>query len=146
MENGRSRLQQAQQDVEEVREIMLDNLNKANEREGKLGDLENRADQLLEQSKVFSKTANQVKQKKQWENIKMKVILAIIVGVVDLKEKGVSRLQQLQMDVEETTNIMENYTKAIAHNIRLDLDAVDERDDALNENSKVFSKTANQLK
>ncbi|XP_058231577.1 vesicle-associated membrane protein 5 [Hemibagrus wyckioides] len=82
MENGRSRLQQAQQDVEEVREIMLDNLNKANEREGKLGDLENRADQLLEQSKVFSKTANQVKQKKQWENIKMKVILAIIVGVV----------------------------------------------------------------
>lgn len=35
--------------MEEVREIMLDNLNKANEREGKLGDLENRADQLLEQ-------------------------------------------------------------------------------------------------
>ncbi|MCI4392430.1 hypothetical protein PGIGA_G00145750 [Pangasianodon gigas] len=82
MENGRSRLQQAQQDVEEVREIMLENLNKANEREGKLGDLENRADQLLEQSKVFSKTANQVKQKKQWENMKMKVILAVIVGVV----------------------------------------------------------------
>lgn len=48
-ENGHSRLQQAQQDVEEVREIMLDNLNKASEREGKLGDLENRADQLLEQ-------------------------------------------------------------------------------------------------
>ncbi|MCJ8746666.1 hypothetical protein PDJAM_G00144250, partial [Pangasius djambal] len=82
MENGRSQLQQAQQDVEEVREIMLENLNKASEREGKLGDLENRADQLLEQSKVFSKTANQVKQKKQWENMKMKVILAVIVGVV----------------------------------------------------------------
>ncbi|XP_026796006.3 vesicle-associated membrane protein 5 [Pangasianodon hypophthalmus] len=82
MENGRSQLQQAQQDVEEVRVIMLENLNKASEREGKLGDLENRADQLLEQSKVFSKTANQVKQKKQWENMKMKVILAVIVGVV----------------------------------------------------------------
>lgn len=50
-ENGQSRLQQAQQDVEEVREIMLDNLNKASEREGKLGELENRADQLLEQVK-----------------------------------------------------------------------------------------------
>lgn len=82
MENGRSRVQQARQDVEEVREIMLENLNKANEREGKLGDLENRADQLLEQSKVFSKTANQVKQKKQWENMRLKVILAVIGGVI----------------------------------------------------------------
>ncbi|XP_026997698.2 vesicle-associated membrane protein 5 [Tachysurus fulvidraco] len=82
MENGRSQLQQAQQDVDEVRDIMLENLTKASEREGKLGDLENRADQLLEQSKVFSKTANQVKQKKQWEHMRMKVILAVIVGVV----------------------------------------------------------------
>lgn len=48
-ENGQSRLQQAHQDVEEVRVIMLDNLNKASEREGKLGELENRADNLLEQ-------------------------------------------------------------------------------------------------
>ncbi|GAA6074791.1 vesicle-associated membrane protein 5 [Tachysurus ichikawai] len=81
-ENGRSQLQRAQQDVDEVCDIMLKNVNKASEREGKLGDLENRADQLLEQSKVFSKTANQVKQKKQWENMRMKVILAVIVGVV----------------------------------------------------------------
>lgn len=36
------------------------------------------------QSKVFSKTATQVKQKKQWENMKLKVILAIIVGLVVL--------------------------------------------------------------
>ncbi|XP_053466472.1 vesicle-associated membrane protein 5 [Ictalurus furcatus] len=84
MENGHSRLQQAQQDVEEVREIMLDNLNKASEREGKLGDLENRADQLLEQSKVFSKTANQVKRKTQWENMRLKVILGVIIGVIVL--------------------------------------------------------------
>ncbi|KAF4074656.1 hypothetical protein AMELA_G00241880 [Ameiurus melas] len=82
MENGHGRLQQAQQDVEEVREIMLDNLTKASEREGKLGDLENRADQLLEQSKVFYKTANQVKKKTQWENMRLKVILGVIVGVV----------------------------------------------------------------
>lgn len=46
-ENGRSRLQQTQEEVEEVTVIMLDNLNKANERSGKLGELENRADQLL---------------------------------------------------------------------------------------------------
>lgn len=47
-ENGKSRLQQAQEDVEEVKHIMLDNLKKADERSGKLEDLEDRADQLLE--------------------------------------------------------------------------------------------------
>uniref|UniRef100_A0A8C5HZL6 V-SNARE coiled-coil homology domain-containing protein n=1 Tax=Gouania willdenowi TaxID=441366 RepID=A0A8C5HZL6_GOUWI len=41
-------LQQTQEEVEEVKVIMLDNLNKAKEREGKLGDLEDRANELLE--------------------------------------------------------------------------------------------------
>ncbi|XP_069022332.1 vesicle-associated membrane protein 5 [Embiotoca jacksoni] len=81
MENGKSRLQQTQEDVEEVRVIMLDNLNKADERTGKLGDLEDRADDLLEKSKTFEKTANQVKQKKRRDNKKMKVVF-IAVGVV----------------------------------------------------------------
>ncbi|XP_070760469.1 vesicle-associated membrane protein 5 [Enoplosus armatus] len=90
MENGKSRLQQAQEDVEEVKVIMLDNLNKADERSGKLDDLEDRADVLLEKSKTFEKTANQVKQKKMWENKKMKgvfigvgaVVMIVIVGLI----------------------------------------------------------------
>ncbi|XP_008282394.1 vesicle-associated membrane protein 5 isoform X2 [Stegastes partitus] len=48
MENGKSRLQQTQDDVEELKDIMLDNLNKADERNEKLGELENRAEDLLE--------------------------------------------------------------------------------------------------
>nr|XP_046242286.1 vesicle-associated membrane protein 5 [Scatophagus argus] len=80
MENGKSRLQQAQEDVEEVKVIMLDNLNKADERSDKLNDLEGRADVLLEKSKTFEKTTNQVKQRKRWENKKMKVVF-IAVGV-----------------------------------------------------------------
>lgn len=36
------------------------------------------------QSKVFSKTANQVKRKTQWENLRLKVILGVIVGVIVL--------------------------------------------------------------
>ncbi len=47
-ENGKNRLKQAQEDVEEVKIIMVDNLNKAEERSGKLEDLEDRADVLLE--------------------------------------------------------------------------------------------------
>ncbi|XP_071013027.1 vesicle-associated membrane protein 5-like isoform X2 [Oncorhynchus clarkii lewisi] len=89
-ENGKNRLQQAQKEVEEVKVIMLDNLNKADERSGKLGELENRADELLEKSKAFSKSAGRVKQQKWWEHMKMKVLLsgigfvvaAIIIGIV----------------------------------------------------------------
>ncbi|KAL6114729.1 vamp5 [Pungitius sinensis] len=81
MENGKNRLQQAQEDVEEVKVIMMDNLNKADERNGKLGELEDRADVLLAKSKAFEKTSVKVKQKKRWENKKMKVVF-IGVGVV----------------------------------------------------------------
>lgn len=81
MENGKSRLQQAQDDVEEVKVIMLDNLKKADERSDKLHDLEDRAEELQAKSKAFERTANQVKQKKRWENNKMKVVF-IVIGVV----------------------------------------------------------------
>ncbi|XP_056147468.1 vesicle-associated membrane protein 5 isoform X2 [Lampris incognitus] len=88
--NGRSRLQQAQEEVEEVKVIMLDNLNKADERSGKLGELENRADELLAKSKAFEKTTQKVKQKKRWESKKMKLVLAgvgvvvvvIVIGII----------------------------------------------------------------
>lgn len=80
--NGNSRLGEAQKDVEEVKGIMLDNLNKAEERSGKLKDLENRADDLLVKGKAFSKTATKVKQKKRWENIKYKVVIAAVATAV----------------------------------------------------------------
>ncbi|XP_041643893.1 vesicle-associated membrane protein 5 [Cheilinus undulatus] len=85
MENGKSRLEQVQEDVEEVKGIMLENLNKTEERGDKLEDLENRADVLLAKSKNFEKTANQVKQKKRWENRRMKVVfiaIGVAVGLV----------------------------------------------------------------
>lgn len=90
MENGKSRLQKTQEEVEEVKVIMLDNLNKADERAGKISDLEERADNLLLKSKGFEKTTVKVKQKKRWENQKMKVICmaigiavgAIIIGLI----------------------------------------------------------------
>ncbi len=34
------------------------------------------------QSELFSKTSTKVKQKKQWENMKYKVIIAAVVAVV----------------------------------------------------------------
>nr|XP_057925871.1 vesicle-associated membrane protein 5 isoform X1 [Doryrhamphus excisus] len=81
MQNGKSRLQQFQEEAEEVKDIMLDNLNKAEERSGKLGDLESRADELLQKSKAFEKKSNQVKETQRWKNKKMKVAF-IAAGVV----------------------------------------------------------------
>ncbi|RVE68879.1 hypothetical protein OJAV_G00096440 [Oryzias javanicus] len=80
MENGKSKLQKMQDDAEEVKVIMLDNLQKADERREKMSNLEDRADELLEQSKQFEKKTNTLRQQKWWENKRTKVFLAI--GVV----------------------------------------------------------------
>ncbi|CAB1320003.1 unnamed protein product [Coregonus sp. 'balchen'] len=77
-ENGKNRLQQAQEEVEEVKVIMLDNLYKADE------------------SKAFSKSAGKVKQQKWWEHMKIKVLLtgigvivaAIIIGIIVWSASG----------------------------------------------------------
>lgn len=39
--------------MEEIKVIMLDNMNKADERAGKLGELEDRADKLLEHVSLY---------------------------------------------------------------------------------------------
>ncbi|XP_024130509.1 vesicle-associated membrane protein 5 [Oryzias melastigma] len=80
MENGKSKLQQMQDDAEEVKVIMLDNLQKADERREKMSNLEDRADDLLEQSKQFEKKTNTLRQQKWWENKRAKVFLGIGVA------------------------------------------------------------------
>uniref|UniRef100_A0A1A8KTR3 Vesicle-associated membrane protein 5 n=1 Tax=Nothobranchius kuhntae TaxID=321403 RepID=A0A1A8KTR3_NOTKU len=83
MENGKSRLQQAQEEVEEVKEIMLDNLNKADERHNKLSDLEVQAEELMEKGKVFEKSTYKVKEQKRCQNQKTKrVLIGVSVGAV----------------------------------------------------------------
>ncbi|XP_061762974.1 vesicle-associated membrane protein 5 isoform X2 [Nerophis ophidion] len=79
--NGKSRLQQRQEEAEEVKDIMLNNLNKVDERSVKLGDLESRADDLLEKSRAFEKKTNQVKEAQWWKNKKTKIAI-IAFGVV----------------------------------------------------------------
>ncbi|KAM6943752.1 vesicle-associated membrane protein 5 [Lycodopsis pacificus] len=80
MENGKNRLQQAQEDVEEVKGIMMENMTKADERTDKLCDLEERAEHLLSKAVVFEKKTEKVKQQKRRENKKMKVVF-IGIGV-----------------------------------------------------------------
>uniref|UniRef100_A0A673LR68 V-SNARE coiled-coil homology domain-containing protein n=1 Tax=Sinocyclocheilus rhinocerous TaxID=307959 RepID=A0A673LR68_9TELE len=109
MENGQSSLRQAQQDVEDIKVIMLDNINKADERAGKLGELEDRADKLL--SEQFSKTSTKVKQKKRWENIKYKVIIAAVVAAVLL---GIIVAVAVSLSREDSKNTPEDTSAAQA--------------------------------
>ncbi|KAJ7305319.1 hypothetical protein JRQ81_011238 [Phrynocephalus forsythii] len=80
---GENSLQHCQREAEEVTEIMMENYSKVMEREGKLTELDERADELRNQSVAFSKTTKTLAQKKWWENMKYKVILgAVVAGVV----------------------------------------------------------------
>lgn len=109
VENGQSRLRQTQEDVEEIKVIMLDNMNKADERAGKLGELEDRADKLLEHCEKFAKTSTKVKQKKRWENIKYKVIIAAVVAAVVL---GIIVAVAVSFSGEDNKNKDTSATKA----------------------------------
>ncbi|KAI2664724.1 Vesicle-associated membrane protein 5 [Labeo rohita] len=100
-ENGQSRLRQAQEDVEEIKVIMLDNMNKVDERQEKLGELEDRADKLLEKSEQFSKTSTKVKQKKRWENMKYKIIVGAVVAAVVL---GIIVAVAVSLSSEDSNN------------------------------------------
>lgn len=81
MEDGKCRVQQMDNELEEVKKIMHDNLKKADERSGKLNDLEQQAEDLLEKGKVFEKKSSKIKKQKQMANKKMKFVF-IGIGVV----------------------------------------------------------------
>ncbi|KAF4072903.1 hypothetical protein AMELA_G00252810 [Ameiurus melas] len=78
------KLEETQRDVEEVKEIMVDNLNKAEERKEKLDDLDKRAAMLLNKSQSFRKQSKKVKQKKRKEYLKSKAGLIALVTVLAL--------------------------------------------------------------
>ncbi|XP_032646180.1 vesicle-associated membrane protein 5 [Chelonoidis abingdonii] len=77
-------LDQCQKETEEVTQIMLVNYSKVLDREAKLSDLDDRADELRNMSSSFSRTTKTVAQKKRWENRKYKIFLALVVVVVVL--------------------------------------------------------------
>ena len=64
--------------VQDVTNIMNQNINTVLEREGKLKDLEDRAEVLKEGSNQFEKSGLKLKKKMWWENMKMKIIIGVI--------------------------------------------------------------------
>ena len=77
-----NRVSALQGQVQEVTEIMTKNVESVIEREGKLEDLNERAELLAENAEQFKSNAKAIKKKTMWENMKMKIIIAVVAIVL----------------------------------------------------------------
>ena len=71
-----------QAEVEAVSDILKDNLKKAVERDGKLGALDERTDQLKEGALQFQKTSKQLETQMWQKNRTLKVMISVAVVLV----------------------------------------------------------------
>ena len=82
--------------VDEVVGIMRSNIDKVMERDGRLSELDSRAENLHHASVNFAQTGTRLRKKMWWENMKMKLILlailctviTIIIVVIVVETKG----------------------------------------------------------
>ena len=88
-------LEPLEQQVQEVAGIMKDNRDKALEREGKLSDLDARANNLHEAATKFNTNATAVKKKMWYENVKTKLcigastlFIVVIIIIIILHQLG----------------------------------------------------------
>ncbi|XP_066149348.1 synaptobrevin-1-like [Euwallacea fornicatus] len=77
-----SKLEQTQQQVNEVVGIMRVNVEKVLERDQKLTELDARADALQEGGKRFEQQAQKLKRKYWWKNLKMMIIIGVIAVIL----------------------------------------------------------------
>ena len=81
-QQSNSALEAARKQVDEVQGIMAANVEKVLEREGKLGQLGERAERLQEGSDQFQKATVRIKRKMWWDNMKMKLIIGGVAAVI----------------------------------------------------------------
>ncbi|XP_014857631.1 vesicle-associated membrane protein 8 [Poecilia latipinna] len=73
---------QVQSQVNEVKVILKDNINKVLERGDKIDDLIGKTDDLQASADSFQRTSTRVARKYWWKNIKMMIIIGVIVLIV----------------------------------------------------------------
>merc|ERR1712198_729471 len=79
---GNNRLDQTRAQVGEVVDIMRVNVEKVLERDSKLSELDQRADNLQEGASQFQTQATKLKRKYWWQNMKMMMIIGVIVAIL----------------------------------------------------------------
>uniref|UniRef100_A0A6B2G7H6 Synaptobrevin (Trinotate prediction) n=1 Tax=Myxobolus squamalis TaxID=59785 RepID=A0A6B2G7H6_MYXSQ len=80
-ENRASKLAETQENVNEVMGIMKQNIEVALERDNKMVDLESKAVNLEEGARSFQKTSVRVNRKMWLQNMKSKILVAVVVIV-----------------------------------------------------------------
>ncbi|CAD7700981.1 unnamed protein product [Ostreobium quekettii] len=79
-----SKVAAVQRKVDEVKNIMVENIEKVLERGEKIELLVDKTDDLRFQAEKFHKTGKHLRSKMWWQNFKMKIMLCIIIMVVIL--------------------------------------------------------------
>merc|ERR1711879_673339 len=77
-----TRLDVARLQVDQVTDIMRGNMSKIMEREGKLENLQSKADKLHSDSQMFQKSVIKVKRRAWLENMRTKLAVAGTVGIL----------------------------------------------------------------
>ncbi|KAL6472874.1 hypothetical protein MHYP_G00190620 [Metynnis hypsauchen] len=77
-----SKLNQVQEQVNDVKVILKDNINKVLERGERLDDLVGKTDDLQASADSFQRTSTRVSRKFWWKNMKMMIIIGVIVLVI----------------------------------------------------------------
>lgn len=79
---GNDNVTALQSQVQEVKGVMAQNIEKVIQRGERLDDLVDKTDELNAASATFQKTATRIRKKYWWKNTKMKIIIAIVVFII----------------------------------------------------------------
>ncbi|XP_062268886.1 vesicle-associated membrane protein 8 isoform X2 [Platichthys flesus] len=77
-----AKFDQVQGQVNEVKVILTDNINKVLERGDRLDELVRKTDDMQASADSFQKTSTRVARKYWWKNIKLMIIIGIIVLII----------------------------------------------------------------
>lgn len=77
-----AKLDHVQGQVNEVKVILKDNINKVLERGDRLDDLIGKTDDLQASADSFQRTSTRVARKYWWKNIKMMILIGVVVLVI----------------------------------------------------------------
>ncbi|KAI3383655.1 hypothetical protein SNEBB_009243 [Seison nebaliae] len=79
---GNDQLEQMKNQVDQVKGIMANNINKVIERGDQLDDLQNRADDMQNGAVKFRSNASRVRRKMWWKNVKMWIVIVAVVLII----------------------------------------------------------------
>jgi vesicle-associated membrane protein 72 len=79
---GDEKIELLKKQTEELKQIMIDNVNKAVIRGDQLSDMDKKSENLVIQSKLFEQNSSKLKRLMCWKNAKGTICIVLIIAVV----------------------------------------------------------------